>query len=145
MKPKSIWLGRIALTLMTFMGGNAATPACATPPDTSASCADWNTEGFFEIASVAEVTACLEEGADPKARDVKGRIPLILAATHTQYPAVITALLEAGADLRAVGRGGGTSLHLAAENNHNPEVIEALLEAGANARARAHGKHGLTP
>ena len=122
----------IVLTLMVLMGGTATLLGGGVPVDSSAGCAEWNTVGFFKQASVEEVTACLEAGADPRSRDEKGRIPLILAAAHTQHSGVITALIQAGADLRAVRRGGENPLHVAAASNENPGVIAALLEAGAN-------------
>ena len=135
----------IVLTLMVFMGGSAAALGGGVPADSGADCAEWNTVDFFKKASTEEVSACLEAGADPKFRDEKGRIPLILAAAHTRHPGVIAALIQAGADIRAVGRGGENPLHAAASSNENPGVITALLDAGANPRARAHVQHGMTP
>lgn len=88
----------IVLTLMVLMGGSAAALGGGVPADSGADCAEWNTEDFFKKASVEEVAACLESGADPSDRDVKGRIPLHLAATYTQHPGVIDALIKAGGD-----------------------------------------------
>ena len=48
----------------------------------------------------AVITALLEAGADPEARDKFGGTPL-LAASGNENPAVIAALLDAGADLKA--------------------------------------------
>ena len=135
----------IVLTLLVLMGGSATLFGGGVPADSGAGCAEWNTEDFFKQASVEEVTACLEAGADPKSRDEKGRIPLILAAAHTRHAGVIAALIQAGADFRAVGRRGENPLHAAAASNENPGVIAALLEAGANPRARAAVRHGKTP
>ena len=49
----------------------------------------------------ADMTDCLQSGADPKARDEGGRTPLHRAAESNENPAVIEALLDAGADLKA--------------------------------------------
>ena len=60
-------------------------------------CDQWNTDAF-QGASVEAVTACLEGGADPNARDEYGATPLHRAAASSTTPAVIEALLDAGAD-----------------------------------------------
>ncbi len=135
----------IVLTLVVLLGGSATSLGGSAPADSGAGCAEWNTESFFKKASVEEVSACLEAGADPKSRDEKGRIPLILAAAHTRHPGVIAALIQAGADFRAVGRRGESPLHVAAASNESRGVIAALLDAGANPRAGAPGRHGETP
>ena len=65
----------------------------------------------------ADMTDCLQSGADPKARDKDGRTPLHRAAESNENPAVIEALLDAGADLKARDRLGVTPLHWAAGFN----------------------------
>ena len=52
------------------------------------SCGDWNTRVFFQRATAADVSRCLEAGADLEAREANGWTPLHVAA----------ALLDAGAD-----------------------------------------------
>ena len=56
----------------------------------------------------ADMTDCLQSGADPKARDEGGRTPLHRAAEPNENPAVIEALLDAGADLKARDKDGET-------------------------------------
>ena len=107
------------------------------PPD----CRGWLSREFFRVASAADVAACLEAGADPRAVGASvGATPLHSAAETSADPAVIDVLLAAGADLEAETSGnphsvgGHTPLHYAAEN---PEVgvLEVLLAAGADVAA----------
>jgi len=51
--------------------------------------------------SLDEVTTLLREGADPDARDDRGRTPLILAAGKPGRLAIVQAILDAGADVDA--------------------------------------------
>ena len=99
----------------------------ATQGQQSVDCKNWNTNKFFEKATVEDVTACISDGADPNAVT-----PLHLAAWSTEDPAVIEALLKAGANLEARGDNRKTPLHLAAWSTEDPAVIEALLKAGAD-------------
>ena len=62
------------------------------------SCGDWNTQAFFRLATAADVSRCLEAGADLEARGEEGATPLHLAAVLSETPAVVVALLDAGAD-----------------------------------------------
>ena len=110
------------------------------------SCEEWNTEEYFQTATVENVTACLDAGADPKARDKYKWTPLHWAAMYNENPMVIEALLAAGADLESRENTllGGTPLHWAAAQNENPAVIKALLAAGAALESR-DTKYGGTP
>ena len=59
-------------------------------------CADWNTEAFFEIAEVSDVTRCLQAGADLKAQGgVLNETPLHMA-TRLGTAEVVAELLDAG-------------------------------------------------
>ena len=64
-------------------------------------CRQWNSREYFRKATVESVTACLQAGADLKARDDSGFEPLHRAAARTDHPEVIKALLTSGADLKA--------------------------------------------
>ena len=112
-------------------------------------CDQWLTVEFFQTATVADVIACLDGGADPMESDARGNTPLHIAAANAN-PDVVKALIAAGADLAArtggylsPGPNGQTPLHHAAARNENPAVVEALLAAGADVNAR--DQNGQTP
>ncbi len=95
------------------------------------------------------ISLLLEAGADVRAREDNGYMPLHHAAQYGT-PGMVRALLRAGAAVDARARGFSvhygwdwTPLHLAVANNPDPEVSAALLEAGANPSAR--GYEGETP
>ena len=100
-------------------------------------CRMWRTDTFFQTATIQNVKACLEEGADPKLRGISDKTPLHRAARYNEEPEVIQALLQAGADPMARMTSRETPLHVAVQYNRNPAVIEALLKAGADPTARA--------
>ena len=95
------------------------------------SCGDWwNTQVFFQRATAADVSRCLE------AREAHGWTPLHQAAARNETPAVVAVLLAAGADLGAREEDGGTPLHLAAAFSETQAVVAALLDADADPAAR---------
>ena len=128
-----IFLGILSVALL-------ATPAWAAQamPD----CEDWNTGAFFEAATVEDVTACLDAGADLMARDGIWGTALHRAVIFNDNPAVIEALIAGGADPEVRKDGGGTPLHLV-QLMGNPAVIEALIAGGADPEVR--NDRGLTP
>ena len=107
------------------MACNPATPPnpVVTPP----SCTDWNSDTFFEEASVGDVDRCLKGGADINARTKYGS-PLHDAAAWSKTPTVVQVLLDAGADPNARNEDGETSLDRAVGFSKTPEVVEALLD-----------------
>ena len=98
---------------------------------------------FYSLATAADVTRCLDAGADPNSRTTEGGTPLHFAALFSDTATVILALLEAGADLHARSEDGDTPLHLAAIYNYSLDVIHTLLRAGADVNAR--GQERATP
>ena len=120
-----------------------AEASAADPASAALNCQDWNTEGFFEMAPAATVTACLAGGAGVEARNDRSLTPLHWAAGRSTDPAVIEALLTAGADLEARTDLGSTPLHYCAGYCDSVAVLEALLGAGADIQARSDS--GVTP
>ena len=106
-------------------------------------CREWNSEKYFEAATVEEVAGCLQSGVDPKARGRWGDTPLHWVAGSNENPAVIAALVDAGADPNARDEDGNTPLHVAALAKENPTVISALVEAGGD--LKAWDDSGYTP
>ena len=110
----------------------------------AADCDLWNTQEFFETATLEAVTACLDDYADPNARDTEARLPyhtvtpLYFAIEFSDDSAVIGALLAAGADPNMRSKYYETSIERAARSNEDPAVIEALVAAGADPSVRVH-------
>ena len=118
------------------------TPASAT--SSAASCEEWNTNGFFRDAGIAEVSHCLTTGADPNARNKNGETPLHRAARWSKTPSIITALVQAGAKVNARNKDRWTPLHHAARWSTTPGVIAALVSGGGG-NPNARGKNAKTP
>ena len=127
-----------SVVVSVFLGGFAVVAAQRTP-----SCEEWNTKEYFQTATVENVTACLDAGADPKVRDYDGDTPLNKAAGYNENPAVSEVLLAAGANLEARASMQNTPLHQAARYNENSAVVQVLLAAGAELEPRNY--HGFTP
>ncbi len=123
MKMRAAWIPGIPLLLWACGGSANVSP-----------CPDWNSEGFFSDAEVADVSRCLAAGADANARDEDGTTPLHWVARYGGHAAVAEALLAAGAEVDAEDGYGMTPLHLAARYV-NAAVTEILLAAGADQTA----------
>ena len=106
-------------------------------------CGDWTSEQFFAGATVEEVVACLNSGANPNARNDAGGTALHLAARFNPSGVVIGALIDAGADLHLRDNPGRAPLHLAAWQNPSVAVIKALIDAGAD--PNMPNDRGFTP
>ena len=99
-------------------------------------CTGWNTNKFFEVASVNYVVACLDSGVDPNARSEHTQVtPLHRAALFSWDPEIVWELLWHRAEWWARNHLGATPLHWAAGGNWNPEVVSTLLDAGADINA----------
>ena len=132
--------GAVAVGVVAF--ATSSTPSEAIAAQAALRCEQWNTWGFFETATIEEVTACLDAGADLAARNAGGYTPLHLATDASGDPVVVEVLLAAGAELEARDSYDNTPLHLAPWCE-NPAVVEALLAAGADPEAR--NTFGQTP
>lgn len=87
------------------------------------------------------VTALVEAGADPTARDKEwGATPLHWAAWSSDNPGIIIALLDGGANPNARDSRQSTPLHAAADQSKNPDIILTLLDSGADVTLRDAGK-----
>ena len=100
-------------------------------------CADWNTQRFFEAATVQEIEDCLEAGKNPTQQDSNGRDPLYWAVRYGTS-ASVEVLLRKGAypltQYYEVGYRAGhtwawTPLHFAAEFAMTDTVM-LLIDTG---------------
>ena len=131
-----IMLRTLARAVATFLYAILCPPLLAQPP-----CGDWNTEAFFENATVAQITNCLEAGANIEARDKDGWTPLHLV-THSGTADKVQALIKAGANTEARMEEGWTPLHSAVMFG-SADSVQALIKAGGDIEARA--EEGWTP
>ena len=127
-------IGRVACMLAVRAGLAFALALAAAAPVFAEA-----TRDLFAAAkggTASEASAAIAVGADPNARDVRGRTPFHWAVVNPE-PSVIAALIEAGADPNARDDARGrTPLHLAAAVNPKPSVVGALIEGGADVDAR---------
>ena len=99
------------------------------------SCRGWDTKEYFKIATVDEVTACLDTGIDAQLKDESGVTPLHRAVRYSDKADVITALFNAKVDKEARDNDDRTPLHWATHYD-NAVAVRALIEAGADPNVR---------
>ena len=86
-----------------------------------AGCA-WTEWDFWDTATRADVTACIDAGADIEARATEGGLTPLHAAAARGTAETVKALIDAGADARARTRDGRTPADLA-EDLENDSVL----------------------
>ena len=128
---------RLILVAVLFAG------VVAMPAYAGAACGKLCDYEFMKGATVANVRAVVEQGADVNARDKDGLSPLHFAAAHNKNPAVVKALIQAGTDVNAQSNSAGSPLHNAARYNSNHKIIKVLIRAGADVNALTND--GLSP
>ena len=98
---------------------------------------------FWAEASVAEVQAELEQGADLYSpRDLSGAGALHIVAASNRDPEVMRLLLDQSADIMALDKHGRMSLHWAAGHN-SLEMVDVLVSGGSEVHGFDH--NGETP
>lgn len=122
--------------------------ACGTgtePEASAASCPPgWNTAAFFDVASPADIAACLAAGENPNAKSPDGRTPLHFAATRDN-PAIIMALIAGGARTTTQSAEGLTPLCAAAKDGQSVPVVQALIDGGASVDGICRMQWGPNP
>ena len=86
---------------------------------------------FFARATVDDVVACLDHGANPNARNRDGVASLHWAAARGGHLDVMEALLAAGGDVHARDNDGWTPLLWASSFGKDRHVVDLLLDAGS--------------
>ena len=115
-------------------------------PDPTAPCDRFLTSDFFVSTSLAQLTHCLNEGAQVITTDRNGNTALHHAAAHAADPRFVDLLLlrlherrpeDVERALRRTNKARMTPLHHAAHHGASPEAITRLLAWGADPNALA--------
>ena len=88
-------------------------------------------------ATVAQVEAEVDAGADPLSPGKRGHTPLHVAAQANPNPSIAALLIEYGADIqaRSLLYDGGTPLHVAAGGYGNSSRLHKLIVQGYSSNA----------
>ena len=89
----------------------------------------------WRVATLEEVKAELENGANIEAQNRRRWTPLHTAAGFNESPEMAELLLDRGASLEARDGSGWTPLHHATRYKASPEKVKLLLDRGADLEA----------
>ncbi len=78
----------------------------------------------------SKIKSLVSAGADPNARDGRGRTPLMVAA-HLSHDDAARALIDAGADVNALDKDRYDAITIAAVAD-DPEMVRLVLEGGGD-------------
>ena len=92
-------------------------------------------EDLLRVATVKELQAARDAGADFTFRFDDMETALMIAAERNQHPEVIEWLVGLGIDVNAREEDQKTALMMAAEKNRNVEIIKTLIRLGADVNA----------
>ena len=101
------------------------------------------TAGFWKNATVEDVIAEVQNGADINARNPNGQTVLMYAAGIVDNPEIIDTLYMYGAKSSSRDNIGRTALMYATALNPNPDIIHKLINYGANIHDK--DQQGWTP
>lgn len=99
---------------------------------------------FYKTATLEQVRAKIQSGADLRAVDKSGHTALMTAAGLAEASTeVVQILIDSGADVNAHDRDGRTVLMHAAFWTRNPEIVRLLIKNGADVNAKSSSGYSV--